>query len=371
MNDHPAVSATSPASPPPVLALVGADFGELSNTWQLLEGTSVRARMLVAPALYAHDPVFPGLVVEPLRSREQVLDAIRAERPRVLLLMSGYFFVAQQLLTRADLEAIMQAARDIGARVVTSDPLIGYVAHVAAAAAVRALFADAVHVHLAPAPAGPLHWACHNPRLTLAPSQRATLAGGLAEIGVMPGVPFWLFVLSGADHRLQCRLQGRSRLDATLQAWGRQARAAGCQPVFLVPPLACESLAGESSGSALVLPFCDHRRFQALLLHAQHAFFWNLLSNSILARVTNGGSVFFLDDGHLAHFVPALLPLAHECYYQNAPLPRLDPAKPLDSQALAQAASQQVATFAPALQALRALPTPDQWFARVLEGAGT
>jgi hypothetical protein len=66
-----------------------------------------------------------------------------------------------------------------------------------------------------------------------------------------------------------------------------------------------------------------------------------------------------------------LLPLAHECYYQNAPLPRLDPAKPLDSQALAQAASQQVATFAPALQALRALPTPDQWFARVLEGAGT
>ncbi len=371
MIEHPTSSAVSADSPPPVLALVGADFGELSNTWQLLEGTHVRARLLLAPTLHAHDPVFPGLVVEPLRSREQVLDAIRAERPRVLLLMSGYFLVAQQLLTRADLEAIVQAARDMDARVVTSDPLLGYAAHVADAAAVRALFADAVHVHLAPAPAGPLHWACHNPRLTLAPSQRAELADGLAEIGVIPGVPFWLFVLSGTDYRLQCRLQGRSRLDAMLQAWGRQARAAGCRPVFLVPPLACESLVGEASGSALVLPFCDHRRFRALLLHAQHVFFWNLLSNAVLARVANGGSVFFLDDGHLARFVPAVLPRALQGYYRDAPVPRLNPAQPLDAQTLLQAASQQVATFAPALQALRALPTPDQWFARVLEGASS
>lgn len=369
MTDRSASSAVSADSRPSVLALVGADFGELSNAWQLLEGTHVRARLLLAPTLHAHDPVFPGLVVEPLRSREQVLDAIRAERPRVLLLMSGYFLVAHQLLTRNDLEAIVQAARDIGARVVTSDPLLGHAAQVADAAAVRGLFADAVHVHLAPAPAGPLHQACHNPRLILAPAQRAALADSLMEIGVAPDTPFWLFVLSGIDYHLQCRLRSRSRLDAMLQAWGRQARAAGCQPVFLMPPLACESLVGEAGGSALVLPFCDHRRFRALLLHAQHVFFWNLLSNAVLARVANGGSVFFLDDGHLARFVPALLPLALEGYYRNAPLPRLDPAQPLDAQALAQAASEQAATFAPAVQALRALPTPDQWFARVLQEA--
>lgn len=353
-----------------VLALVGADFGELSNTLQLLEGTRVRARILLAPSLHAQNSNLANLAdlaVDPLRSLEQVLAVIRTERPRVLLLMSGYFMAAHRLLARHDLETILQAARAMGACVVTSDPLLGHTAQVADAAAVHDLLANDVHVHLAPAPAGPLHQACHNPRLVLTPPQRAALWARLGEIGIEAGMPFWLFVLSGMDYRVQCRLLGRTRLDARLQALGRQTRAAGCQPVFIVPPLACESLSGEAGGSALALASCDHLRFRALLLHAQHLFYWNLLSNSVLARVANGGSVFFFDDGHLARFVPTLLPVALEGYYRNARLPRLDPAQALDARALAKGAADQPATFAPALQALRALPTPDQWFERLLE----
>lgn len=354
---------------PGVLVIVGTDFGELSNTLQLLEGTRVRARVMLAAALHAQNPDLPGLAVELLRSRDQVLEAIRTERPRVLLLMTGYFLVAQQLLGYGDLESIVQVARGVGVRVVTSDPLLGCAAHVADAAAVRGLLAEAVHVHLAPAPRTPLSRPCHNPRVVLSAAQRASLAENLGEMGVTLAPPFWLFVISGMDYRLQCRLQGRAQLDARLQAFGRQARAAGRQPVFLIPPLACESLAGEASGAALTLPFCSYRSFLAVLLHAEHVFFWNILSNSVLIRVANGGSVFFFDEGHMARFIPALRPLALESYYRDAPLPWLDPAQSLDAQFLEQAAAGQPATFAPALEALQSLPTPDQWFEGLLHEA--
>ena len=72
-----------------------------------------------------------------------------------------------------------------------------------------------------------------------------------------------------------------------------------------------------SSAAGVVLSnFCSHKLFTALLLDAEYAFYWNMFSNSLLARLCNGLPIFFFDIGHL-DLTPGLLKLAVRHYFRG------------------------------------------------------
>ncbi len=118
------------------------------------------------------------------------------------------------------------------------------------------------------------------------------------------------------------------------------------------------------------MPFCGYEQFRALLITAEHVFYWNVMSNSVLVRIVNGGSVFFMDAGHLARYIPSLVSLAMQSYYANAQLHMLDPQQVLDAGDLDQRARVQPEAVAPACLALQALPSPEAVLALLLGVAG-
>ena len=106
--------------------------------------------------------------------------------------------------------------------------------------------------------------------------------------------------------------------------------------------------------------------FLGLLLEAEYAFYWNVFANSVPSRLVNGLPVFFFDTGHMARSIPALLDLGLRSYYPGAQLPLLDIKRAIDRQVLARYAQGEVDSLAPAVQRLRAGPTPDQMLETVL-----
>lgn len=81
----------------------------------------------------------------------------------------------------------------------------------------------------------------------------------------------------------------------------------GRQPVLIAPAPCIDALrASGRATDAILLSFCRHDVFRQHLLDAEHAFYWNVFSNSILARVMNGLPVLFLARPHGPRHAAAL-----------------------------------------------------------------
>ncbi len=106
------------------------------------------------------------------------------------------------------------------------------------------------------------------------------------------------------------------------------------------------------------MSFCGHSLFMDLLLEAEYAFYWNLVSNSLLIRMVNRKPVFFFGHGHLANAMPRLLEFAMAAYFPGAQLALLDQADALSAGDLAKRASAQDHTLARAIENLYRSPSP-------------
>ena len=83
-----------------------------------------------------------------------------------------------------------------------------------------------------------------------------------------------------------------------------------------------------------ILAFCPFQRVMSLLLTAEHAFYWNVVSHSILVRLLNGLPVVLFDRGHLARAIPTMYERVVAWYYQGWEPPYLDHRAPLTADAL-------------------------------------
>lgn len=371
----------SPSDPTRVLALVSHDFGELANTANFLAGVPVHARLLLPPRLQALNPVMAPHEVAPLGDRDAVLAELARLRPQLLLLMSGYLLAFNRLLSAADLAAILDEARRLGTRVATTDPFLGVwqgpQAHrhpsqgegAQALAEVAALLGEAGHLYPAPMTTAPGQHAWFNETAHVPAGAMPALAELLSQAPTGLTLPFWLLVLSAEDFRMQSQLQGRAAFEAQLLALAAAAASQGRRLVGLMPDMACESLRQLDGGLGLWLAFCDHARFRALVLCAEHAFYWNRLSNSVLTRLAHERSAFFFSEGHLSQVLPQVGALARASHFAGAPTPLLAPGASLEAQDLATLARLQHQDLAPARAALRALPGPSEVIERLLEGA--
>jgi len=372
-----------------LLFVLSNDYGELSNALYLVRGYGFRTVLLMPERLFRANQ--EGLPVRANRYRTpaDVLDAVDREKPDVVLLFSGYLYAINQIFDLDAVAGLVHGLRSRDCRVVTSDPFLGILSRPDGTvfndrhplksmltehfARLSAAFAGITHLY----PILPGDWAplqsvsFFNPNVILPHSAieegKRTLAG---RIGLDLTRNQWLFILSQEDYEAQARFRGRDRFDVLLIEMLRQAGREGRQPVVVGPQSCLASLKGRGlrPEESLLLAYCGQDLFLPLLLGAEYAFFWNIFSNSIMARAANNLPVFFFDRGHMAHAIPPLFEAGMRYYYLDSELPYVNAEERLASRQLDQLATRQAQSLEGARAQFRRSPSPENMLKALLQG---
>ena len=361
------VDAAAPGSSTRVLAILSADYGELFNAMYFAAGTPIRLCLAAPPKVYrANEGALPYATccyggVDDLRR------AINDFRPDVALLFSGYLYTANKLLPAEGVEQLVDLLDDRGIPVATSDPSLGLLEkpgdglfapdHPSRAWMVdhftqlAGQLNDRTHLYLASegVQREGKSRSYFNPRFVFSEGDRNRIADKLAtEPGFDDKKPFWVYILSPEDDGLQERLHGTEEWTRLIAARLADAVRAGRRAVFLGPAerrrTVGEHLANEApevQAGVTMLKACRYPLFIQLLITAEHAFYWNRFSASILARLINRLSTFSFETGHLAAAMPAVEAVAEQHFYAGCDWPTLDLCEPLEADALNEQAEQQ------------------------------
>ncbi len=372
------------ADRPRLLFVLSNDFGELANALYFLAGQPLGAQLLMPERLLSLQEGTLPCAASAYDSADEIISAIRAQRPDAVMLFSGYLYGVNSLFDTPALHQILAEASAVGARVATTDPFLGLLsrpgspfnaAHPLAKvltphfAQVARELRDVFHLYLCDA-GGLFSGPCSgffNPALM---TPRGEIAAILQRYGFRSNVPRWLLALSAEDYAAQCNRIGSAEFHKTMNRFVHEIAKQGRDPVLLAPSAlvdALQSLTGDCPGVHLVR-YWPQDLFHALSLDAEFAFYWNIFSNSILARVANHGSVFFFHEGHLPNAIPSIRALGLQRYYHNAALPFLNEQEPLVAAKLQSLAASQTALFAPALERFAQLPSPAAVIAQLLRG---
>lgn len=384
-----------------LLFLVSRDFGEVTNAIYLALEPEFDSCLLVPPSLYAiHREDLP-VPIQPYESMPEIMAAVERMRPDVVFLFSGYLFANNGIFSNEEMAELIQALRQRGCRVVTSDPFFGLLAQMddsfpyeteAERERNRQLLrAHAVlerlpHVYdVDPRGLVASPTLVYANRAMVRPPAYVPCAPAIKRaLGLDPARPRWLFVLASEDYGRLTKGDGTPFHDLLTQQLFETLNQ-GRQPV-LIAPLTCNlavayrsltetQLMGyvlqrsqegqevdlakvpwatlardvyEAADGLVLIPYCRHDWFMSLILDAEYVFYWNMFSNSLVPRVVNRLPFFFSDPGHIARASPLLLDRVAQCYYVEGVPPCLDFSQPLDAGQLARRAAEQ----GPALRAM-------------------
>ena len=369
-------SRVTAAAPPRLLFVLSNDYGELSLARAMLRGQALDAAFVMPERLYtANADAAPGRVAR-FDTAEDVLGAVDRVRPDLVCLFSGYLYAINGLLPLEKVAALVDALRARRVRIATSDPFLGVLARMDATTfsdrhprkawltthfgALARVYADVPHVYPVPLVADGVRAASFfNPATVTTPETLAERRRALhGWIPIDPGRPRWLFVLAHEDYGAQANRLGRARFESLLVARLRETVAAGRTPVLVAPPPCAEAVARAGVAGAHVVPFCGHDRFMALLADAEHAFYWNVFSNSIPSRALSGQSVFFFDQGHMALAMPGVFAAGMRAYWGAATPSYLDVTRSLSAADLDRLGAAQIDDWEADRQRYRRAPSP-------------
>ncbi|HEY2156359.1 MAG TPA: hypothetical protein VGH33_12065 [Isosphaeraceae bacterium] len=363
-------------SSPRLLFVLSNDYSELSDALYFLEGTDFAATLLLPDRLFAANAEHLPVPASRCRTPDDILAAVDRERPDIVFLFSAYLFAANGLFDIDETGRLIEGLRARGPAIVTSDPFLGLMTRPEESTfspdhPLRKALADHF-ARLAPIVSGLTHLYVM-PADGISVADRVSFANRRAIRGVAVAEPRrWLFILSAEDHAFQSAALGRAAFEGLLLDHLDNAIRQGRQPVLIAPSACIDGLtaSGGTTEYATLLPFCRHDAFREHLLGAEHVFYWNVFSNSIMARVMNRLPVSFLARGHMAHAMPGLHEAGLRHYYPDCELPFLDPKKAPTADDLALAADAQRGGFAGALRRFAESPEPAEVVAQILARRG-
>jgi len=197
----------------------------------------------------------------------------------------------------------------------------------------------------------------YNPNIRRNAEQIALLRGPAASLGAEP---YWLFVLT-SDYKNQIKPDGADAVHARVARKLQETMTEGRRAVLMAPAACVAALEKEATlKECCFIQNCDYDRFMALLLGAEYAFYWNIFSASVIARLLNRLPTFFFAAGHIADENQIMFDKGMSRYYRNARptyLPREDRLTTASLSGLALAQEEQL--FRPFLENVQHLPTPD------------
>ena len=371
-----------------LLVVVSGDFGELGAALNFLQGLATSmppawSALVLLPTPLGH--AMPIDCTQPWRVYGTLADIQRSlveYRPNTVLLATGYLLTVDTGLTALDVLRLLQRLRRLGVTLLTTDPFLGvrpwptlpqvgdlrqpagrlafalscYLIGLCSRVwAMRLALRKAWQVY--PAPTARLPTLAGQRRLSYCSDHAA--AAGTAPGAVLGDRPIWLFVLSRVDYALLVQAHGPDHLKA-LHPRLAECLALGRHAVVVGPAELVADIESHFSDRDQLSVFSNlsHSRYLGWLMVAEYAFFWNLLSFSLIHRVLAGRPVFFFDPGHFATLFPAVAQAGQRLFYGGwrPPLRRLD--QPFDLQQLAHAAAATTQAFTNIGEGLRSGMTP-------------
>jgi hypothetical protein len=115
-----------------------------------------------------------------------------------------------------------------------------------------------------------------------------------------------------------------------------------------------------------ILSFTPFTRFMSLLLSAEHVFYWNAVSHSLLIRLFNGLPIVQFDRGHLLRLVPAIHGRIMSWYYQGWEPAIRDHREPLTLETVESWAAEYREQAGRLMERFRRAPNPEEMIADLL-----
>ena len=338
---------------PRLLFVMSNDYGELGNARYILYGQDrllANASLLLPERLHARNKRLFGCATQEYSTAEHILQQIKSQKPDIVFLFSGYLFAWDGLLTVDSIAEIVQWSKVHDFKLVTSDPYMGLLANPVpkitdAHSSFQTLFDIFRGVkHFYPVPCEQLAPSCgirelstFNPNLV---DDRHQADGGplfaapIAADGKPE--PTWLFILGTNDFDVQTSRYGRDLFISKLAEKFRNAQSVGRKPVLIAPDRCNQAMRAKLGGDqdrVGLISFCGYDDFTELLLGAEAAFYWNVISNSMFHRILNRLPNFYFDAGHLGR-IQAIYELAVSNYFAGWEPVCLDNQQPLNLEVL-------------------------------------
>lgn len=380
-----------PSTRPKLLFVLSQDYGELFNAVYFVAGAPFEAVFALPPRLYQVNERALPVAAHVYHRAADVLEIVAREQPDVVLLFSGYLFVINKLFTQEEFAALLNELRHRGVRTATSDPSLGLIArggaglfrdHFPAAAQLAPHFAwlaeslaDAFHVYLAPdgIDTPRRHGSYYNPRQVFSIAEQERRAAKLATWSAIDGSRRrWLFILSPEDDAIQAAALGREGFARLLAERLRDVAQAGRQAVLIAPQACLQAVraTGGAPADLVALAGCGYLRFMLLLYDAEHVFYWNQFSASMLGRVIHRMPIFTFAPGHLTNALREIRELGSRHFFLGSEPTFLAMNAPLDAERLAAlATAQQEQLLRPVSEYLAQSPTPEQLVESILREA--
>ena len=414
LEDLTAVADSAPAGPQ-LLFVLDHDFGELTTVKYFLlgQGLAGRSTLLLPERLYLHNrEAIPGRT-RCYGSVADILGAVDRERPAIVFLCSGYLLCEHLSLAPGELDTLVDGLRERGCRVVTADPYLGLLSkqdpetlisfELPTEQAIKFLaekygptvtsqpetlrrmtesrraaedkvwvylrrsertFRDIHHLYPSycdvtaddAAEGDARNLSFFNDRLLRpSPSPRATR-------------PHWLFILASTDDDLQRVFEGIAGFVDVVANKLTETVAAGRHPILIGPkPLIDEVRARLPSSDGIdLLSHCPFTQFMSLLVGAEHVFYWNAVSHSLLIRLYNRLPIVLFDRGHLLRIAPAVYRRIIAWYYQGWEPPVRDHHQPLTLETVEGWAADYRGQADRLVERYRRAPSPEQMIADLL-----
>jgi tetratricopeptide (TPR) repeat protein len=408
------VSDEAKVSPGPrLLFVLDNDFGELATVKFFVLGQELagRSTLLLPERLYVHNvDAIPGRTHR-YASVDDILQMVDQERPDVVFLVSGYLFCPHLEFTSHDLARLIEELRQRGCRVVTADPFLGMLSkqdprtlirfdvsrdHERKLAAFPDLSEAVKGMTKARRAAEERAWAtfAQSERILrdtyhLYPSYCDVAADDVAETDTRnvaffndrllrtapakreeAAKPHWLFVLATPDCENQAVFEAGGFPDIVASKLV-EALAAGRHPILIGPKAFIDELMPRmpTAEGIDILSHCPFTQFYSLLLSAEHVFYWNVVSHSLLIRLYNQLPIVQFDLGHLVRSAPGIYDRIVGWYYQGWAPPLRDHHEPLTLETVEGWAAEYRQQASRLVERYRRAPSPDQMIADLMNRA--
>jgi hypothetical protein len=381
------------STPPRLMFVLSAAFGELFTAMYMVTGCRFHTAFAMRDPWYSLNRAgLPGAIYR-FEHLNGLLAAIEEEAPDLVCLFCGYLFVKDEIFNYDDLDRLVKYLRVRGIKVVTSDPFLGLISRLPVLdfqnpieqlvtlpfrlggealfgpmfpyfLRVRAILNDVPHVYVVePEEQGVRALAFYNPNIRRSGSDHlparhdkhhGTPAHGHTQ-------PYWLFIIAEADYRPQVRRDGAEWFHAGVARRLRETMEQGRRATLIAPAPCIDALEpDELLKECSFVRYCDFHTYLAILLGAEYAFYWNIFSASLVARLLNRLPTFFFAPGHIADENRQMFEKGLACYYRNGQPTYLSVADPLDADWLStSAAIQEQQLFVPFFNNVWYLPTPE------------
>ena len=191
-----------------------------------------------------------------------------------------------------------------------------------------------------------------------------------SHLGSSFATPFWLFALGPEDYPIQCDKLGLDKLVALTAEKIQWILESGRHVVLVLPDDFLQHLRNTLPAleGLSMFSYLPYEAFNALHLHAEYAFYWNVVSSSAMHRIIQGLTTFYFRIGHIGEALYSGYEEIVRLFFADCEPVFIDQTKPFDKSTFVQLHEQAEKNAAKILKRLKTLPTSEALVERLING---